>query len=75
MSNHKFSIFQNLSLITHLGILMILPIFGGVFLGNWIDKKLQTGNVFLLIFVIIGVASGFLNVYKVVMKDIKKKSK
>ncbi len=74
MPNHNISIFKNLALITHLGILMTLPIFGGVFLGNWIDKKLGTGNIFLLILVVIGVASGFVNVYKVVMKDIRKKS-
>jgi len=73
MSNNKFSVFKGLSLITHLGLVMTIPIFGGVMLGNFLDKKLHTNNVFLLILVIIGVVSGFINVYKIVMSDIKKK--
>ncbi|QXM06714.1 AtpZ/AtpI family protein [Crassaminicella indica] len=72
MRNYS-NIFKNLALLTHIGILMIIPIFGAVYLGNLVDQKLGTNNIFLIAFIILGVGSGFLNVYKVVMKDIKKK--
>ncbi len=53
--------------------MMVIPIFGGVYLGNLVDKKLGTGHAFLIIFLLIGVSSGFLNLYKIMMKDIHKK--
>lgn len=64
--------FKGLALITHIGLQMIIPIFGAVFLGHYIDERLQTGNIFLIVFIILGVMVGFLNVYKLVMHDIKR---
>ncbi|MCG8485093.1 MAG: AtpZ/AtpI family protein [Clostridia bacterium] len=75
MSNNRFSIYKGLALITHIGLQMIIPILGAVFLGHYIDERIQTGNIFLIIFIICGVIIGFLNVYKIVMQDIKKSSK
>lgn len=73
MSNNRFSIFKGLALISHIGIQMILPIIAAVFLGHLLDQRMNTGNIFLIIFILCGVMIGFLNVYKLVMKDIKKK--
>ncbi len=72
MSDNRFSIYKGLALITHMGLLMVIPIIGGVYLGGILDTKLNTGNLFLIVLTIIGVIVGFLNVYKMVMKDIKK---
>lgn len=73
MDNNKAKILKNLSLISYIGFMMVIPIFGGVYLGNLVDKKLGTGHAFLIIFLLIGVSSGFLNLYKIMMKDIHKK--
>jgi F0F1-type ATP synthase assembly protein I len=73
MKKNKMNIFQNLSLLTHIGIMMILPIFAAVYLGNLADRRMGTNYLFLILFILLGIGSGFLNVYKIVMKDIKKK--
>lgn len=55
---------KNVALITQLGISMITPIFLGVFIGSWIDKKVGTDGIFMLIFLFIGVGGGFVNLFK-----------
>ncbi len=72
MSDNRFSIFKGLALITHMGLLMVIPIIAGVYLGGLLDTKFNTGNLFLIVLTIIGVMTGFMNIYKTVMKDIKK---
>ena len=73
MDNNKMKIFQNLALVTQIGIMMIVPIFIGLFTGRFLDDKLGTGNIFLLIFIVLGVGAAFMNLYKIAMKDNKKK--
>lgn len=75
VKNDRAKILQNLSLLSYIGLMMVVPIVGAVYLGNFLDKKLETGNIFLMIFILLGIAAGFLNVYKILMKDIKKKKK
>ena len=50
-----------------IGISMALAIFGCFFLGTWVDRKLGTEPYFTLIFLLIGIAAGFRNIY-VLMK-------
>lgn len=60
--------YQNLALITQIGLSIITPILLGVYLGNFIDKKVGTDMVFSLILIIVGAAAGFLNLFKLVDK-------
>lgn len=60
MRNSK--VIKALMLVTQLGISMMVPIFLCVFAGNFIDKKAGTG-IFLPIFLILGIAAAFRNVY------------
>ncbi|MCH5273675.1 MAG: AtpZ/AtpI family protein [Lachnospiraceae bacterium] len=55
-------VIKALVLITQLGISMMVPIFLGVFLGNFIDKKAGT-SFFMPIFLVLGIAAAFRNVY------------
>ena len=50
-----------------IGISMALAIFGCFFLGSWLDRKLGTEPYFTLLFLLIGIAAGFRNIY-VLMK-------
>jgi len=50
-----------------IGISMALAIFGCFFLGTWLDGKLGTQPYFTLLFLLIGIAAGFRNIY-VLMK-------
>jgi len=60
MRNSK--VIKALMLVTQLGISMMVPIFLCVLVGGFIDKKAQTGY-FLPIFLVLGIAAAFRNVY------------
>ncbi len=70
--NNKFKVFKNLALITQIGFMFITTILLSIFLGNKIDSIFNSGIIFKIIFIILGVASGFLSVYKIIMNSIKK---
>ena len=70
--NNKFKIFKNLALITQIGFMFITTILLSIFLGNKIDSIFNSGIIFKIIFIIFGVASGFISVYKIIMNSIKK---
>lgn len=72
MKRKDFLIYENLMYISQIGILMIVPIFGGVVIGKWLDDRFQTNGLLLLVAIILFTLSGFLNVYKFVMKQMKK---
>ncbi|MBZ2174923.1 AtpZ/AtpI family protein [Schnuerera sp. xch1] len=67
-------VFQNLALITQIGLSIIAPILLGVYLGGVIDKFVGTQMAFRLIFIILGAGAGFLNLLKLAnKKDNKRK--
>ena len=64
---------QMLSLISQLGIMMVVSIFGCFFVGKFIDNKLNTSPIFMLIFLVLGVGGAFMSVYKTVIVYTKRK--
>jgi ATP synthase protein I len=50
------------------GIAMVLAIFGCLFLGTWLDRKLGTGPYFTLLLLLIGIIAGFRNLYVLIKK-------
>ncbi|MBN2260192.1 MAG: AtpZ/AtpI family protein [Clostridiales bacterium] len=52
---------------------MILPIFGGVYLGSYLDTRFGTGSIFLLIGIILGVVMSFMNLFKIALRKSKNK--
>lgn len=71
--NNGSNILKNLALVSQIGISMIVPILGGILLGAYLDKKLQTGVIFLIVFILAGVGSAFLSLFKIVTKDVNKR--
>ena len=63
---------ENLALISQIGIAMITPIIMGLYLGRWIDNKLNTQPIFLFVFIVMGVIAGFMNLFKITTKDTKR---
>jgi ATP synthase protein I len=53
------------------GIAMVLAIFGCLLLGSYLDRKFDSGNVFTIVFLIIGVSAGFRNIYVLIKKNFK----
>lgn len=72
-TNDKPKILENLALVTQIGISMLVPILGGILLGNFIDKKLGTGVVFLLIFSVLGIISAFVTLFNIAVRRNKRK--
>lgn len=62
--NNNKDTLRNLTLITQIGLSVITPILIGVYLGQIIDKKFGLNGVFSIIFIIVGAAAGFLNIFK-----------
>jgi ATP synthase protein I len=51
------------------GIAMIIAIFGCLLLGVYLDKKFDSGHVFSVIFLFIGIAAGFRNIYVLIKQN------
>ncbi|GMQ57687.1 hypothetical protein AN1V17_20820 [Vallitalea sediminicola] len=69
------NIMKSLSLITQIGFLMAIPIIGCILFGNFLDRILSTGVLFLIIFTILGMLTAFRNLYVIAMKSSKKRKK
>ena len=64
---------EMLALISQLGIIVLVCIFGCFFVGTFIDSKFNTDPIFTIIFLVLGVASGFNSVYRYLRKYTKGK--
>lgn len=56
------------SLLSYLGIVMIGNILVCIGIYKVIEKYYKKSTILFIIFVLLGVASGFLNIYKLIMK-------
>jgi ATP synthase protein I len=54
-----------------IGIAMVLAIFGSLYVGNWLDKKLGTLPYFTILFLAIGLVAGFKNFYSLIKQNFK----
>lgn len=64
-----------LSKFSHIGISMVVPIFICIFIGKFLDEKLNTAPTMIIIFIILGVLSSFRNLYMIVIRDYEKDKK
>ncbi|WP_455539773.1 AtpZ/AtpI family protein [Terrisporobacter sp.] len=62
-----------LSLFSQLSIMMLVSIFGCFFIGKFIDNKLNTQPIFILIFLVLGIGGAFMSVYKTINGYTKRK--
>jgi len=70
-----FKAIKNLTYISQVAFIMLTPILLGVWGGNWVDAKLGTSPWILMVGIVLGVSSAFLNLYKFVMKAAKDNEK
>ncbi len=66
-------VFSLLSLVSHIGIVMALPIIGCIVLGSILDRAFHTRVLFLIIFTILGTLTAFRNLFVIGTKAHKKK--
>lgn len=66
-----------LNLAFSIGVSMILIMLLGIFSGDWLDRRMGTSPLFLLIGIFLGIAAGFYNLWSELSKlaEIEKKKK
>lgn len=72
-AKERMGVARALAMISQIGITMIVCIGAGVWFGGWLDGKLGTHGICLIVCILVGVAAGFMNVYKMLMKGSKSK--
>ncbi len=60
-----------LTVFASVGTQLVVSIFIGFGMGYWLDKQLGTQPVLMLVFMLLGVAAGFLNIYRTVVRGTK----
>ncbi len=68
MARKDITPLKYIGLIIQLGMSMALPVIIGVITGKYLDERLGTGNVFLVVSIIIGVVISFKNLYRYAKK-------
>lgn len=63
--------YMELAVLGSVGTQLVVSVFIGFGIGYWLDKHLGTRPVLMLVFMLLGVASGFLNVYRTVARGTK----
>lgn len=70
MEKDTKSLIKTLGMVSSMGISVALAIAIGVFIGLQLDKWLGTNPWFFFIFLFIGIAAGFRNIYIIAGKEI-----
>jgi ATP synthase protein I len=52
-----------------IGTAMILAVVGCLLIGSYLDRKFDSGHVFTVVFLFMGLAAGFRNIYVVIKKN------
>ncbi|MDO8281968.1 MAG: AtpZ/AtpI family protein [Thermodesulfovibrionia bacterium] len=70
--SEKGELFRALGSASMIGINLVTSTFVGFAIGHWVlDRYLHTDPWFTIIFLLLGIASGFKHLYKVAMKQSK----
>ncbi|BCS55531.1 AtpZ/AtpI family protein [Geobacter sp. SVR] len=72
MNRDKKDIFRSLALVSSMGISVVLAIGIGVWFGLTLDRWLGTKPWFFYIFLFIGIAAGFKNIYVIAGREIRR---
>lgn len=72
-SKDRMGIARALAMVSQIGITMIVCVFAGVWIGNWLDDKLGTSGICLIIGIFFGIICGFMNIYKLLTRGMGKK--
>lgn len=60
------SVFLYLGLVTQLGLVMVISIMAGLFVGVFMDRFFHTKVIFTIIFIIFGIIGGFMGAYRLI---------
>ena len=63
--------YMELTVLGSVGTQLVVSVFIGFGMGYWLDKQFGTQPVLMVVFMLLGVAAGFLNVYRAVARGTK----
>ena len=72
MAEDKRQLFKSLGFLSSVGISLVASILIGLAMGVYLDRWLDTRPLFTLIMLVIGVISGFRNVYILTTRELKR---
>ena len=72
MKRAKNELFRSLAMVSSMGISAALAIGIGVWFGLFLDRRFGTQPWFFYIFLFIGIAAGFKNIYVIAGREIRK---
>jgi F0F1-type ATP synthase assembly protein I len=72
MNSDKKELFRNLAMVSSMGISVVMAIAIGVWFGLTLDRWLGTKPWFFYIFLLIGIAAGFKNIYVIAGREIRR---
>lgn len=75
MSKRKMymEIANMLSLVSQVGLMILISILGCTFIGKFLDSKFGTDPVLTIIFLLLGIGGAFMSVYKTLIVYTKRK--
>lgn len=75
MSKRKMymEIANMLSLVSQIGLMILISILGCTFIGKFLDSKFGTDPVLTIIFLLLGIGGAFMSVYKTLIVYTKRK--
>ena len=60
--------FRSISLVTQIGLTMVITIGVGFAAGFYVDRWLDTSHIFLIVGILFGIGAAFWNVYRILLK-------
>jgi F0F1-type ATP synthase assembly protein I len=75
MSKRKMymEIASMLSLVSQIGLMILISILGCTFIGKFLDSKFGTDPILTIIFLLLGIGGAFMSVYKTLIVYTKRK--
>lgn len=67
-SPNRGKIFKSLASTLGIGWVVVAAILCGLLLGHFLDRRLGSSPVFLIVFLLAGIGAGFYSAYKQIMK-------
>ena len=72
MAEDKKQLFRTLGFLSSVGISMVAATFIGLAMGHYIDKWLDTGPWLTLVFLLLGIVSGFRNIFILTSRELRR---
>jgi len=75
MSEERRQLFKTLGFLSSVGISMVAATFIGLAMGYYLDRWLDTSPWLTLIFLVLGIISGFRNIFILTQRELKRQQR